>query len=183
MVWDQEALYLLRQLWTEGHSTTEIGRRMGVSKNSIVGKAHRMDLDGRPSPIIRHAADHSRKPVPSVPRPKFTLPPFGSIAVLPAPIASAEAASYQQPFRGAAAVVQALAQTPKAKKPVFAAPPPQPTPAPLYRKSFECCWPVGEPGTKTFRFCDGISIPGKPYCDTHAKRAYVRVRDRAEDAA
>ena len=37
-----------------------------------------------------------------------------------------------------------------------------------------CCWPIGEPRTKTFRFCDGTSIPGKPYCEEHSKRAYVR---------
>lgn len=46
----------LRQLWTEGHATAEIGRRMGRSKNSIVGHAHRMDLPPRPSPIIREMA-------------------------------------------------------------------------------------------------------------------------------
>ncbi len=46
-----------------------------------------------------------------------------------------------------------------------------------------CCWPIGEPGTKSFRFCDVDAIAGKPYCDEHASLAYVRVRDRREDAA
>ena len=53
MVWDDETIRLLRDLWTQGHSTAEIGRRLGVSKNAIVGKAHRLDLDARPSPIRR----------------------------------------------------------------------------------------------------------------------------------
>jgi GcrA cell cycle regulator len=51
------------------------------------------------------------------------------------------------------------------------------------RPAPSCCWPIGEPGTKSFRFCDDLSISGKPYCDQHAKLAYVRVRDRKEDAA
>jgi GcrA cell cycle regulator len=46
-----------------------------------------------------------------------------------------------------------------------------------------CCWPLGEPGTKTFRFCDAEAAQGKPYCQAHAQLAYVKVRDRREDAA
>jgi len=43
----------LGQLWDAGHSTPEIARRMGLTKNSIVGRAHRIGLEGRASPIIR----------------------------------------------------------------------------------------------------------------------------------
>jgi GcrA cell cycle regulator len=46
-----------------------------------------------------------------------------------------------------------------------------------------CCWPIGEPGTRSFRFCDADSLGGKPYCAEHAEKAYVRLRDRREDAA
>jgi GcrA cell cycle regulator len=46
-----------------------------------------------------------------------------------------------------------------------------------------CCWPIGEPGTRSFRFCDDESLPGKPYCGPHAALAYVKIRDRREDAA
>jgi GcrA cell cycle regulator len=53
MDWTDDDIQRLRTLWAEGHSTAEIGRRMGVSKNAIVGKAHRLDLPGRPSPIRR----------------------------------------------------------------------------------------------------------------------------------
>ncbi len=51
MEWTAKAIDLLRALWAEGHSTADIGRRMGVTKNAIVGKAHRLDLPARPSPI------------------------------------------------------------------------------------------------------------------------------------
>ena len=43
----------LAELWMEGHSTAEIGRRLGVSKNAVVSRTHRIDLPGRPSPIRR----------------------------------------------------------------------------------------------------------------------------------
>ena len=65
MVWDEETIRHLKDLWAQGHSTAEIGRRLGVSKNAIVGKAHRLDLDARPSPIRRDAA----KPVVERPSP------------------------------------------------------------------------------------------------------------------
>jgi GcrA cell cycle regulator len=46
-----------------------------------------------------------------------------------------------------------------------------------------CCWPIGEPGTKSFHFCEAEAVPGKPYCSSHAQIAYVKVRDRREEAA
>ena len=49
--WTDDAIRELRRLWSEGYSTAEIGRRMGISKNAVVGKAHRLDLPARPSPI------------------------------------------------------------------------------------------------------------------------------------
>jgi len=72
-----------------------------------------------------------------------------------------------------------------APKPISVPPPVRvapPAPRP-YGRIVTCCWPLGEPGTRSFRFCDDASEPGKPYCADHAKLAYVKVRDRREDAA
>ena len=74
---------------------------------------------------------------------------------------------------------------PVAQPTAYAAAPParvHATPRP-YARSLTCCWPIGEPGTKTFRFCDDGAVAGKPYCTAHAALAYVKVRDRREDAA
>ncbi|MBR0657317.1 GcrA family cell cycle regulator, partial [Plastoroseomonas arctica] len=62
MDWTQEAIERLQALWAEGHSTAEIGRRMGVSKNAVVGKAHRLNLSARPSPIRRDAQPRAERP-------------------------------------------------------------------------------------------------------------------------
>lgn len=55
MSWTPELIATLESLWNAGLTTTEIGRRMGMSKNAVIGKAHRLGLSGRPSPIRREA--------------------------------------------------------------------------------------------------------------------------------
>ncbi len=45
-----------------------------------------------------------------------------------------------------------------------------------------CCWPMGEPGTRAFRYCEDPSLAGKPYCVAHCKVAYVRVHDLRVEA-
>ena len=53
MGWTDEKILKLKTLWAEGLTTGEIGKQLGVSKNAVVGKAHRLGLKGRPSPIKR----------------------------------------------------------------------------------------------------------------------------------
>jgi GcrA cell cycle regulator len=64
-VWTQERIESLGALWSEGHSTAEIGRRLGVSKNAVVGKAHRLSLTARPSPV-KLTGKPRRKPAPRI---------------------------------------------------------------------------------------------------------------------
>ena len=163
MEWSDEIILQLRGLWTEGHSTAEIGRRLGVSKNAVVGKAHRLALPARPSPIHRPPGTAPARP----PAPRRvtgpTLPPLS-------------------PARPV--VVQAVRPPSAAERP--AAPAPAPRPVAVARPSgrtMACCWPIGEPGTRSFRFCDATAGAGKPYCTEHAQLAYVKVRDRREDVA
>ena len=81
MVWDAETIRVLRELWAQGFSTAEIGRRLSVSKNAIVGKAHRLELDARPSPIRRDGVKPIMEQAASFPRTaSATLPPLASAA-------------------------------------------------------------------------------------------------------
>jgi GcrA cell cycle regulator len=167
MDWTEETIERLRALWAEGLSTAEIGRRMGISKNAVVGKAHRLNLPARPSPIRRDA--NAGAPRPPTPR-RVTGP------TLP-PLATSQAAPLPE-----------LPRAPLAAKPIPPEPVPAPKPAlrpvtPRIGRSVACCWPIGEPGTSSFRFCDADAAPGKPYCADHAAVAYVKVKDRREDAA
>jgi GcrA cell cycle regulator len=49
--WTSEHDAQLRALWGEAHSCNEIARRMGMTKNAVIGRAHRLKLPSRPSPI------------------------------------------------------------------------------------------------------------------------------------
>lgn len=51
MSWTPEKIKQLKKLWQKGKSTVEIGKELGMSKNAVVGKVHRLGLDSRPSPI------------------------------------------------------------------------------------------------------------------------------------
>ncbi len=149
--WTDDIIARLRALWNDGHSTAEIGRRMGITKNAVVGKAHRLDLPGRESPIRRGLAGPA---APRQPRPsravRPTLPALPSALTRPAP-------------------------TPA---PAPALPPPPPARRRYGPLGQPCCWPLGEPGTRGFRFCESSSEQGRPYCAEHSSLAYVPRTER-----
>lgn len=170
MEWAEETIVRLRALWDEGLSTAEIGRRLGVSKNAVVGKAHRLDLPARPSPIRRDGTGAT---------PRRTAPKRIAGPTLP-PLSSTSAHAASEPALLAMPHIAPLVPKPAPVPPPARVVPPPPRP---YGRIVTCCWPLGEPGTRSFRFCDEASEPGKPYCSEHVKLAYVKVRDRREDAA
>lgn len=165
MEWNDDTIARIRALWSEGHSTAEIGRRMGVSKNAVVGKAHRLNLPARPSPIRRGTGEKrasKRSPIRRVTGP--TLPALTSV---------------QRPAQAGPLAPTGLTLMPKPQV-VLRSVPSQPRSS---GRISSCCWPLGEPGTPGFYFCGDPTVPAKPYCDQHAALAYVKVRDRREDAA
>lgn len=185
MEWDGETIGRLRAFWTEGLSTAEIGRRLGVTKNAVVGKAHRLDLSARPSPIRRQPSADSEPRAAAVRRISGpTLPPLVEARPLPAAglVAQDRApADAKSPDRTPAA--PAAEPRPAATRPT-AVPSAPFRPAPFRSsRTSSCCWPIGEPGTKAFRFCSSDAATGKPYCQEHVLLAYVKVRDRREEAA
>ena len=147
--WTAEAVAHLCALWTEGHSTAEIGRRMNTTKNAVVGKAHRLDLPPRPSPILGKGTGER-------PRTRVRIRPGDPS--LP-------------PLRPAADSVPPLPRTARpADKPAAPA-----AARPISQEP--CCWPLGDPGTRGFRTCDAPAQPRKPYCAEHTGVAYVPVQD------
>ncbi|MBQ7412981.1 MAG: global cell cycle regulator GcrA-like protein [Alphaproteobacteria bacterium] len=53
MSWTNDKIKQLKKLWAKGKSTVEIAKELGISKNSVIGKVHRLELSARPSPIKR----------------------------------------------------------------------------------------------------------------------------------
>ncbi len=206
MEWTEELIAQLRGHWDEGRSTAEIGRRIGMSKNAVVGKAHRLNLPPRPSPIRREfglqpacprtAAVRGPTLPPLAPPLAPPLgPPLGAVRterngphpaqrphtllkIAPAPPGAPSGAPSGAPMGGQMGEPAAVTRdvTPPSL-PVSAV-----GPAPR-RREVACCWPLGDPGTRDFHFCAAAASAGKPYCAQHAQLAYVRVRDRREDAA
>ena len=157
MDWTDDTIARLRTFWDEGHSTAEIGRRLGITKNAVVGKAHRLNLSARPSPIRRTLGEGKATPRVTHRR--------ASGSTLPALAATAPISRPQELPRSLPAL-RAVQVTPRPAGRITA-----------------CCWPIGEPGTASFCFCSDSAIAGKPYCADHAAVAYVKVRDRREEAA
>ncbi len=60
-VWDKKKLKMLETLWEKGLPITKIGDELGVSRNSIAGKAHRMGLPKRNSPISKVSKSINKK--------------------------------------------------------------------------------------------------------------------------
>ena len=204
MEWSEEIIAQLKDLWAEGLSTAEIGRRLSITKNAVVGKAHRLGLPPRPSPIRRNgskpkAADKTEHstPTPAVPETPVNRSGAPAPAVAPTPLpasAAAPAPAVEQPPASPAAPVLNVVDD-KAVRKDKAAPVARTgtkpktllrsisDPEPQKRRGPSCCWPIGDPGTPGFHFCGATPIPGKPYCEEHAQIAYVRLRDRRDSVA
>lgn len=237
--WDDKITQRLRDFWSAGIPAAEIGRRLGVSKNSIIGKVHRLGLDARPSPIQEASA---QKP-PRIKCPAHTLPPLASetrkhggfqLTVLSDEATTAAkkmladgcgvktvAKKFRISWRRAAEMrneVVAAGTVRKSRRASTAGKPitrkteaktmplirsaeqiefrvVEPVPVaqkivPLHKSA--CCWPIGEPGTKNFRFCDDTiahwteANPIRPpysYCSEHRALAYVQTAQSRKVAA
>jgi GcrA cell cycle regulator len=158
--WTDVTKARLRNLWHEGLSTAEIGRRLNVSKNSVIGQAHRLDLPKRPYPIRYSDGEKPRR----VGAPRPTHLPAGASS--PARLQQTAAAHETKPEAGTAIKPNISPVTSSAR-------------VSSYRIT-ECCWPIGDPGTSSFRFCDKPALAGKPYCAAHARLAYLKTRSGAE---
>jgi GcrA cell cycle regulator len=172
--WTSLTIAALERLWGLNYSTAAIGEHLQFTKNAIVGKAHRLDLAARPSPITRNPdSSYARRLATPRAAPRMTLPPLASVAA-EIPIAIPRSPT-------AAPRLSRAIRTPIIVGP--AAPIERVTAAPKpYGRIVECCWPIGNPGTRGFRFCEVPSVISRPYCEAHVQIAYVKIRDRREDA-
>lgn len=188
MPWNDEMVESLKKMWDEGLSTGEIGRRLGVSKNSIVGKVHRLQLVARPSPI--------KKKDGSSPAPKAKTE-NKSKAKAAKPEKTTDSASPKKTEKAKAPVVETK------KEPEKAPTAPQPAKIPVKEKEHDayvnvsipvahtpkkpgekvtvtdldnhtCRWPIGDPKDENFHFCGANVRIGQTYCEEHAAIAYVK---------
>jgi GcrA cell cycle regulator len=157
--WTEFTIAKLSKLWEEGISSAEIGRQLNVSKSAVVGKIHRLGLPGRISPI--KPVQNRRNSSAAWPQPDHPRKTLSKLAcqqwapAMPGPTAEPVCEVLPGPSRAPMPednVGWELARSPK-----------------------QCRWPLGDPQTSKFRFCDVPTRPGKSYCEAHARLAYVEI--------
>ena len=150
MSWTDERVAMLRQLWGEGKTAAEIAKILGgVTRNAVIGKAHRLKLSGRVSPIQQNT-----RPETVISRTRVAAPPASS---------AAEA----RPQRSALARELDAPHTPRVEEYIAGK-----GVKLIELKERMCRWPIGDPKDENFRFCGCDSHPELPYCDHHVKMAF-----------
>ncbi len=173
--WTDDRVDLLKRLWGEGKTAKEIAHILGggLTRNAVIGKAHRMKLSGRVSPIQQNKTVQQENAENSA-RAQGKLVDARSSGAKPQKSKPVRSAANAQSTGGA--------HPPIKRKPVPAAVnKAQGTPTQLVDiKDRMCRWPIGDPKHDDFHFCGGDATPGIPYCDVHAEVAYnVNVRSKS----
>jgi GcrA cell cycle regulator len=167
MSWTDDRVALLRDLWGQGKTATQIAQALGgVSRNAVIGKAHRLELPGRASPIQRGGGAKAR-------------PANDPGASAQAQSAQAQSAQAQEAGKPKAVTADRPARDAK-QPPTYVSPaaaeaagPPPGRRVPLADLGHrDCCFPLGDPSKPDFGFCGARAEPGLPYCAAHAAIAY-----------
>jgi GcrA cell cycle regulator len=151
MSWTEERIELLRRLWIEDFSASRIAAELGgVSRSAVIGKIHRLGLQGRGSPtssLKRQCKPRLSQSERRVWRPlsigNAALKAEPEMLVKPEP----------QPFPS---VIVPIAKKLTLEK--------------LTERT--CKWPIGDPRKEDFHFCGHDSLEALPYCRYHARIAY-----------
>lgn len=185
MSWTDERVELLKKMWGEGQSASQIAKELGgVTRNAVIGKVHRLGLSNRATTTTK--TESKQKSAPKAePKTKPAAKPAEA-----APKADASAPVAPKP-------IPARKQIIPAGQPL----PPQPSaneisPEALAKVSAvekkakklslmelterTCKWPVGDPATEDFWFCGLPVQQGKPYCEAHVGVAFQPMSSRRD---
>lgn len=169
MSWTDERVEVLKKLWAEGLSASQIANRLGgVTRNAVIGKVHRLGLSGRTTTSRVKAPRQRRR----------TAPHSGG-------------GGGGQTFRthGNVALKAYYEADPDAEVQLAPAPveelviPISERASILSLKESMCRWPIGDPGEEEFHFCGRHSDQGVPYCEFHSRVAYQPPNRRKEKRA
>jgi GcrA cell cycle regulator len=146
MSWTDERVSVLKNLWAEGLSASQIAKQLGggVTRNAVIGKVHRLGLAGRatPSRPPKRPVRMARPRNVASPTPRARTATTPSVPLVPA-------APPLEPLRREDGSVTTV----------------------LNLNERTCKWPIGDPAEQGFAFCGRQSCAG-PYCTEHARLAY-----------
>jgi GcrA cell cycle regulator len=193
MSWTEERIERLKKMWHDGATASQIAEELGgVSRNAVIGKAHRLGLEQRPSPVKpgeekeRKPATAAAAPAPAAakaaPKPdtsdsRETAAP-GSHARPPSKLTPSELQYRSIGPGGFVRQGPGDQQAPIPPAPPRRLVPAKPSPEVADKTSLLdlndriCKWPIGHPGEPDFHFCGLNANPGFPYCVEHCGVAY-----------
>jgi GcrA cell cycle regulator len=162
--WDSERIEAMTRCFHDVLSCSQIAGEIGVTRNAVIGKLHRLGLT-RPRDIAaatvarRRAARLARPKTPRTPSPKA----WHSKPWLPKRLRLSIGAQHEM----------LAAAFPAAQPRVEEIPIHNGRGCTLLELSqAQCRWPVGTPGAADFRFCGNEPVKGLSYCPGHARIAY-----------
>ena len=161
MMWTDERVELLKKLWTEGLSASQIAAELGgITRNAVIGKVHRLGLSGR-AKSPSSAAPRPRKPrAPGMMR--LSRPSMRGNTAL-APMYEADLEPEPELIENIIPIGQRCSL--------------------LELNDSKCRWPIGDPGSAEFFFCGGAPVEGLPYCNYHSRVAYQPAAARRDRRA
>jgi GcrA cell cycle regulator len=153
--WSSEDTELLKRYFVAGLTCSQIARQIGVTRNAVIGKMHRLGLS-RPKDVIGKSLRQGRaarlaqaKPARTFRRPRRPLLNiFDQHAMLTAAFPEPPASADDVPIHNGRGCTL------------------------LELERGKCRWPINNPGAEDFCFCGNEPVEGLPYCVGHARIAY-----------
>ena len=180
-----ERVQLLKKLWVDGQSASQIAKELGgVTRNAVIGKVHRLGLSNRPAgsgtksdaPTKAEASLAATSKPKAIPKPEVVAKPVGPEAAAPIPMRKAIIPAGQPlPPQPSANEIspEALAKVTEVEKKSKKL-------SLLELTERTCKWPVGDPATEEFWFCGLATKAGKPYCEAHVGVAFQPMSARRD---
>ena len=189
MSWTDDRVEVLKKLWVEGQSASQIAKELGgVTRNAVIGKVHRLGLSNRATSSSSSKSDTKSK---------TSVKSMSDTKRVSNKTSTSKVTSANSPSEPRSNVTSLRRQIIPAGQPL----PPQPSaneisPEALARVSEiekkakkisllelterTCKWPVGDPATEEFWFCGLPSQAGKPYCEAHVGVAFQPMSQRRD---
>ncbi|MBO5946757.1 MAG: hypothetical protein J6Q44_01270 [Alphaproteobacteria bacterium] len=170
--WDSAALKKLKALTGKGLSTSEIGKRLGMSKNAIVGKLNRLGWIAKAGGA--GATDDKKADVKKAAPKKTATKKVESVKKTTAKKVDVKTATKKTATKVATPKETAKKSDSKtdAKNLAMHQRIIQHSLEMANLKPNQCRWPIGDPDSEHFHFCGETVFVGKPYCYEHCKQAY-----------
>lgn len=207
MSWTDERVELLKKMWAEGNSASQIAKELGsVTRNAVIGKVHRLGLSSRNGDTASAeapAAPAAAAAAPEAPRTKAPVPEQRRPAEPEAEAPQTDADEPADDAPAAPAPTNTVVQLP-GRRPIVPAGqplPPQPSAHEISPEALAnvrevektarklnlmeltertCKWPIGDPATEEFWFCGLPAVAGKPYCEAHVSVAFQPMQSRRD---